>query len=173
MIRDFLAFGVTDTRLKELTLERAESLCRAAEESKRQIKQLSKEADKREEVHVMKKDGKPLTPKPQGGKLRFNCSKCGTWHLPKRCPAFGKNCHTCNKKGHFSKFCPKRFPWHGVHEVFKRDTISGHQIDRQQNVNILDSQVSTVAFLTRQVVFLNPRYIEVCCCGRKANVPEL
>ena len=55
MIRDRLVFGVSDTRIKErllresseLTLERAASVCRAAEESKRQLKHLGKDPEKR------------------------------------------------------------------------------------------------------------------------------
>ena len=58
MIRDRLVFGVSDIRLKErllregdLSLERAANLCRAAEETKQQIKDIS---DKKE-VHILKK----------------------------------------------------------------------------------------------------------------------
>ena len=30
-----------------------------------------------------------------------NCHNCGTSHPPKCCPAYGKTCYNCNKKGHF------------------------------------------------------------------------
>ena len=126
MIRDRLVFGVSDTRLKErllresseLTLERAASLCRAAEESKRQLKHLGKDPEKKE-VHPVRKGGKPPTAKAKAGdESPFNCSKCGTRHLPKHCPAFQKMCHLCKRKGHFFKCCPqRRINSRGVHEV--------------------------------------------------------
>ena len=30
-----------------------------------------------------------------------NCHNCDTSHPPKCCPAYGKTCYNCNKKGHF------------------------------------------------------------------------
>ena len=34
-----------------------------------------------------------------------NCYTCGTSHLPKHCPAYGKVCYNCNKKEHFKPLC--------------------------------------------------------------------
>ena len=33
------------------------------------------------------------------------CSKCGTSHLPRECPVWGKKCHKCRYKNHFSTCC--------------------------------------------------------------------
>ena len=33
------------------------------------------------------------------------CSKCNTSHPPRECPAFGKKCHKCGHKNHFSTCC--------------------------------------------------------------------
>ena len=33
------------------------------------------------------------------------CGKCGTSHLPRECPAWGKKCHKCGNKIHFSTHC--------------------------------------------------------------------
>ena len=33
------------------------------------------------------------------------CSKCGTKHEPRSCPAFGKSCNNCKKPNHFAKVC--------------------------------------------------------------------
>ena len=63
LIRDRIVFGVSDVRLKErllessdLTLQKAASLCRAAEESAKQLKELRKQNDDpgEPEVHAMK-----------------------------------------------------------------------------------------------------------------------
>ena len=107
MIRDRIVFGVTDIRLKErllresseLTLEKAASLCRAAETSAKQLKELRKEnADPLEpEVHVVKISSR--------GKDLLDCTQCGTRHAVRSCPAFGKSCHKCKKKNHFARMC--------------------------------------------------------------------
>ena len=34
-----------------------------------------------------------------------NCHNCGTSHPLKHCPACGKSCYNCNKKGHFKPLC--------------------------------------------------------------------
>ena len=42
----------------------------------------------------------------RSGKSGTNiCSNCKTSHLPRQCPAFGKTCYKCNKKGHYAKCC--------------------------------------------------------------------
>ena len=41
--------------------------------------------------------------KPKG-----NCCNCGTNHPPKKCPAYGKTCYSCNKNGHFKPYCRSR-----------------------------------------------------------------
>ena len=35
------------------------------------------------------------------------CGNCGSSHQPRRCPAYGKECHGCGKQGHFKKYCRK------------------------------------------------------------------
>ena len=107
MIRDRIVFGVTDIRLKErllresseLTLEKAASLCRAAEASAKQLKELRKQnADSHEpEVHVVKTSSR--------GDVPVDCTECGTRHAIRSCPAFGKSCHKCKKKNHFARMC--------------------------------------------------------------------
>ena len=44
---------------------------------------------------------KHISQSKEGG----NCHNCGTSHPPKRCPAYGKTCYNCNKKGHFKPLC--------------------------------------------------------------------
>ena len=34
-----------------------------------------------------------------------NCKYCGGWHKQGSCPAYGKSCRRCNKKGHFASVC--------------------------------------------------------------------
>ena len=53
-----------------------------------------------------------FTRKGQGSRARARtrskgkvCGKCGTSHPPRQCPAFGKKCHKCGNKNHFSTQC--------------------------------------------------------------------
>ena len=47
--------------------------------------------------------------KGQGQRARGNqgkiCGKCGMSHLPRECPVWGKKCHKCGNKNHFSTQC--------------------------------------------------------------------
>ena len=47
--------------------------------------------------------------KVQGHRTKGNqgkiCSKCGMSHPPTECPAWGKKCHKCGNKNHFSIQC--------------------------------------------------------------------
>ena len=38
-------------------------------------------------------------------KVGGNCQNCGTSHPLKHCPAYGKTCYNCNKKGHLKPLC--------------------------------------------------------------------
>ncbi|KAH7984394.1 hypothetical protein HPB52_020296 [Rhipicephalus sanguineus] len=38
-------------------------------------------------------------------KLQQKCSRCGTTHRPRECPAYGCNCYNCGKFGHFASLC--------------------------------------------------------------------
>ena len=81
----------------ELTLEKAASLCRAAEASAKQLKELRKQnADPHGlEVQVVKSSSR--------GEVPVDCTKCGTRHEVRSCPVFGKSCHKCKKKNHFGR----------------------------------------------------------------------
>ena len=56
-----------------------------------------------------------FTRKGQGSRARARtrskgkiCGKCGTSHPPRECPAWGKKCHKCGNKNHFSTQCRSR-----------------------------------------------------------------
>ena len=52
-----------------------------------------------------KRNGSKHRSQSKGG---CNCYNCGTSHPPKYCPAYGKVCYNCNKKGHFKPLCRSR-----------------------------------------------------------------
>ena len=56
--------------------------------------------------------------KGQGQRAKVGQSKtyrkCGTSYLPKECPAWGKKCHKCGNKNHFSTYCRSKEPGAGT-----------------------------------------------------------
>ena len=66
------------------------------------------------DVVVQKKNNYKFHGKGKGSKHRYqskggaNCHNCGTSHPLKCCPAYGKTCYNCNKKGHFKPLCRSR-----------------------------------------------------------------
>ncbi|KAE8738527.1 hypothetical protein FOCC_FOCC015990, partial [Frankliniella occidentalis] len=40
----------------------------------------------------------------------FDCARCDTRHRPRRCPAYGVECHKCGTLGHFEKCCKTKEP---------------------------------------------------------------
>lgn len=45
------------------------------------------------------------------------CSRCGTFHSPRHCPAYGKNCNACGKFGHFARYCRQGQQRHNNRQV--------------------------------------------------------
>ncbi|GBM82551.1 hypothetical protein AVEN_29338-1 [Araneus ventricosus] len=40
---------------------------------------------------------------------RRKCQYSGSYHVPGRCPAYGKQCRSCGKQNHFSRACKSKF----------------------------------------------------------------
>ncbi|CAC5390534.1 unnamed protein product [Mytilus coruscus] len=137
LIRDRIVCGTNSSRVKErllredgLTLDKAVGICRADEESRKQMKTLNEE----EQVHALSwKTQNQRTNRNEGyakkGPSRrdhvkresnssFSCGKCGTTHERRNCPAYGKNWHKCKKPNHYQKFCKSKFSKsvHGLDE---------------------------------------------------------
>ncbi|KAK0144846.1 hypothetical protein N1851_016586 [Merluccius polli] len=106
-------------------------MCRAAETTRAQAKALRKEETA---VHVIK-TGEQYSKHPnkyksqREAKTDFKCGKCGGSHKPMSCPAYGKECHNCGKKNHFSKYCKA--------DAFKKRTIIPFKLDTGASVNLM------------------------------------
>ncbi|CAC5406179.1 unnamed protein product [Mytilus coruscus] len=136
-ICDRIVCGMNSSRVKErllredgLTLDKAVAICRADEESRKQMKTLNEE----EQVHALRrKTQNQRTNRNEGyakkGPSRrdhekresnssFSCGKCGTTHERRNCPVYGKKCHKCKKPNHYQKFCKSKFSKsvHGLDE---------------------------------------------------------
>ena len=145
LIRDRLVIGIQDNsvrkrllREKNLTLDTATDIIRAAEVSMSQIKRIDGEV---ENVHMVKKKRKPRTqPKKtltdqnrQPEKSKQTCKYCLGEHGPKSCPAYGKECNKCHKLNHFAKACqtkmtqPQKNSQKKIHVIDERNEITDEE----------------------------------------------
>ncbi|KAM7307862.1 uncharacterized protein ISCGN_011498 [Ixodes scapularis] len=119
MIRDQIVYGVTDTRVREkllrednLTLEKTITLCQAVEVAKE--RQRTWDNTEKSVALIAKQKGQARSKTKQ-------CGRCNTHHEPRKCPAYGKACHVCRKKNHFSACCKSKT---AVDKVSNQDDFS-------------------------------------------------
>ena len=126
LLRDRLVVGLRDTSLAErmqldrdLTLEKAVNMARQSEVIKRQQTDLRGETKgEMDAVTAKHKKQKQHTPKTTfqhkspatKSKAPTDCQQCyrcgkAPAHRKWQCPAKEVTCHTCGKKGHYSKVC--------------------------------------------------------------------
>ncbi|CAC5373550.1 unnamed protein product [Mytilus coruscus] len=123
LIRERIVCGTNSSRVKErllredgLTLNKAVGICRADEESRKQMKTFNE----KEQVHALrrktqnhrtnriegyaKKDPSERDHEKRESNSSFSCGKCGTTHERRNCPAYDKKCHKCKKPNYYQKF---------------------------------------------------------------------
>lgn len=158
LIRDRVVIGINDSALQErlirnskLKLQDAESLCRASEANKLQMKGI------RDKVDIVKNKNSLRTEhrsnyveksKQDTGNKFYDCLKCGSRHKAGTCPASGKNCHICKGLNHFhSVGCKnkykykvgKKYDWNINEVVDNQKTGSEIYIDGIFIVNNIDN----------------------------------
>ena len=91
---------------------------------------------------------------------KSDCDKCGHSHGKRDCPAFGKECHKCGRKNHFSKMCrssqgSNKFQSESKHDSRKPSKANGrcthkcrvHEINECQNdMEDLNEQVQSLFY---------------------------
>nr|XP_054928052.1 uncharacterized protein LOC129385442 [Dermacentor andersoni] len=107
LVRDQIVFGTNNAKLrekmlreKELTLLKAENMCKIAE-SVAQQNEVWRKADACVDAISRRTNESKL-----GGE-QLQCRRCNRKHRPKQCPAFGKKCYVCQGVNHFSMCCRK------------------------------------------------------------------
>ncbi|XP_022797624.1 uncharacterized protein LOC111335894 [Stylophora pistillata] len=133
MLRDKIVFTVTgklqELLLREdnLTLDKTLKICRAFEQSNKQVKELKNNigSASHSTPSNLNKVSKKSNPKLQDRRtrsnkssmskagndnLQFDCKYCGYKHERKRekCPAWGKTCDNCKGLNHFKSKCSKK-----------------------------------------------------------------
>ena len=114
ILHDRIVFGIADNKVRErllrestLTLDRTLEICRAAEVSVAQLK----EVQKLHESRVVSAVSKKPRWKEQNGRANAatvtDCRFCGQDHerIKEKCPAWGKECSLCHRKNHFRAKC--------------------------------------------------------------------
>ena len=123
MIRDQIVFGVEDNKVRErllreteLTLAGAIKICQASELSHKHVKtfkemsavasaQVSDSAAAVGAVSYQRRRHTQTRPAQRSEEVMISCRRCGSQHKPRQCPAFGKQCSSCQGKNHFAKQC--------------------------------------------------------------------
>ncbi|XP_030851255.1 uncharacterized protein K02A2.6-like [Strongylocentrotus purpuratus] len=133
LIRDRIICGIVNSMVRErllrqddLTLDKTLQLCRSAETTRAQAKELSSTDEvsvdalgsRRKLFHGNQRQnprqslGQQQTQRPyrsqnqtQGQKSRNSCGRCGNWHGQNACPAQGQICKKCGLGNHFAKCC--------------------------------------------------------------------
>jgi hypothetical protein len=136
LIRDRIVIGCSDTRLQErllreteLSLQKTLNICRAAEATKEQVKQLqtggsAASSTSATAVHVV--NNNTTAHYPRKGQP-IDCTCCGTRHPPRTCPAYGKVCTACNKPNHFASVCRSGRRGQRRRSQSKRRSYSGNR----------------------------------------------
>ena len=123
-VKDRIIQGMRDDVLRErllrepqLTLAKAMEIGKSAELSRMHSLAMTHPTSSQVKVDAIH-HSKQKTPKHQNvNKQQQNvskhqtrdqkrpCSRCGSFHQPKHCPAYGKTCNNCEMLNHFSKVC--------------------------------------------------------------------
>ena len=144
MVRDRIVGGILSQDVREkmldegdkLTMEKAIDIALNHEITKRHLKSMasgdtvsdtSVDAVKKKPArkpHTGKQHATPKQHPSQYSGPQNKCKNCGRKHPPKKCPAFGQQCHKCNKWNHWADFCltnPSRKKIHTVEEGSDED----------------------------------------------------
>eukprot|EP00102_Acyrthosiphon_pisum_P018369 XP_008190098.1 PREDICTED: uncharacterized protein K02A2.6-like [Acyrthosiphon pisum] len=145
MVRDRIVFGIRDAETKNkllsmdnLTLEKAETLCRTREVTDKEIQEMTTDLAN---IHYMGREQKTWS-KNKGE--CYDCKKCGTNHKPRSCPAFGKECRVCNKLNHYEIGCKNKskkvYKTSVTHEITNNDVSAFDEF----SVNEITEQICNI-----------------------------
>lgn len=110
---DKIVIGVKCEKLRErllsetdLVLDKAIQMCKAAELASLNDMAQAIDNSNVNAVGKAKWKSKPKQMKSEDNSTdTFDCTRCGTVHGKRCCPAYNKRCKRCNKRGHFAEKC--------------------------------------------------------------------
>ena len=120
----------SSTSETSLTLDKAINIVRAAKTSKTQVEKLNNPSieslNQNSDRKSRRKHQEEMQPSRRASKTN-RCSRCGSSHGPKQCPALGQTCHKCHGNNHFAKMCRSKalhtpYTKSSVYEVRKEES---------------------------------------------------
>lgn len=159
LIRDRVVTGIRkeETRKKlleerKLTLHKAIDICRSAETSSSQLREMStRQTETADTVKKVAHSFNKKNFKHETGKLS-KCKYCGGQHAwdKKHCPAYGNRCRKCGGANHFAKMCrtkssnDKKGPKHHrkVHAIGAEYDSEDYSSDRSDWINAVGASQS-------------------------------
>lgn len=134
LMRDRIVMGVRDKHLREkllgetdLTLEKAVQVCQARELTRTRMKTMDCTVNRSNAGEAMSDVDRvavvrTTAPKQRGGeKQAQTCTQCGGKHMPRQCPAYGRECYVCGMKNHYSRVCRQKGQPKQVHRIEEDD----------------------------------------------------
>lgn len=133
LLRDRLVLGIRDNKTRERLLQKAKlnlrtcvEMCRAAEATHQQLKNLGSVSAGTDEACAVSETsgkGKSLKGARKNNHPGINCKFCGRSHPLRKeeCPAWGKICKNCSRRNHFAVKCDKKKNLHSVEEDSETD----------------------------------------------------
>ena len=180
-----LKYGLTNAKIiekvyalpKDADANRVLDTARAEEQAQTHIREVEKirrdhnlgETKSAEELKGQKKPSrkKPKDPSDGRTKSQYNCTRCGRKHGPKQCPAYGKECSKCKRKGHFAEQCrskkkpskekPKFGPKKKFHET-TADSESSEADFTEYDTDEVTVQVDSVEVKTDETKFTKTHF---------------
>lgn len=135
---DKIVIGVKCEKLRErllsetdLVLDKAIQMCKAAELASFQLNDMAQAIDNSNvnAVGKAKWKSKPKQMKSEDNSTdTFDCTRCGTVHGKRCCPAYNKRCKRCNKRGHFAEKC-----------FVKKEKLQAHAVNDSSSENESES----------------------------------
>ena len=126
LIKDRIVLGtknkqvqVTLLNYKDLTLDKALSICRSSELTEQHLTKINDVSTST--VSAIRTEG--MEKKTRDRKEDQNCKYCGLKHAKRNCPAYGKTCHKCRRKNHFATVCKTK-----IKSVKNLDAVSDNEI---------------------------------------------
>lgn len=113
IVCDKVVIGIKCDKIREkllsepdLNIDKAIQMCKAAELASLQLNDIT-QANNNLNVSVIgrKKNNKSLAKINESFSETYDCSRCGTKHGKRSCPAYKKKCSKCNIRGHFAEMC--------------------------------------------------------------------
>ena len=144
LIKDRIEGGIQNDQTRarllresDLTLSKAEDICRAAEATEAQMKMMNEESG----VNAVSKQEPQQAEEHKQQERTFKCRFCGQQHPPRKekCPAFGQTCRRCGKENHFASVCQSR-PVRCIKEEIQEE--NGQEESFQKDDNIFIGAVS-------------------------------